>query len=80
MSEAATVVPLHPTPATPPTPPKNIPLRVLIHGEVDVNAPENADEDALARAIANDIKTKNPSFKITKILIAHGTGPIATPL
>ncbi len=83
--EAAKPVPLvEPVKIIPPTiippTPTNIRLRVLIRGEVDQDVPSNTDEEALARLIANDIKTKNPTFKITKILISHGIGPIVTPL
>jgi hypothetical protein len=86
MSTTETPVILHPDP--PPLaiptiqvpPPTNIHFRVIVQGEVDVEIPDNADQQALARAVANDIKTKNPSFKITKVLMAEGIGPIAKPL
>lgn len=87
MSETSppTQIPLvEPVKITPPTiippTPTNVHLRVLIHGEVDEVVPSNTDEEQLARLIANDIKANNPTFKITKILIAHGSGPVANPL
>lgn len=84
-----------PVPTTPPTipipvitppiikhpDPVVIHLRVLIHGEVDIDVPSNTDIDAYSLLVAKDIKAKAPNFKITKVLIAEGFGgPIATPL
>lgn len=60
--------------------PKMIHFRVLIHGEVDQDIPDNTDKEKLAISIAQDIKSKNPTLKITKVLMAEGIGPIADPL
>lgn len=57
-------------------PPTTIHFRVLIHGEVDIDIPSNTDQDQLARNIANDLKTKYPTFKITKLLKSIGIGPV----
>lgn len=54
--------------------PKTIHLRVLLHGEVDSDVPDNTDINAYASLIAKDVKSKAPDFKISKILIAKGLG------
>lgn len=61
--------------------PQTIHLRVLLHGEVDSDVPDNTDISKYALLVANDIKTKAPDFKITKILVSQGKGgPVAKPL
>lgn len=69
-----------PIPTLPTPPPVKLPdptvihLRVLIHGEVDVDVPSNTDITKYSELIAQDIKTKAPDFKVTKILVAKGLG------
>lgn len=59
--------------------PTTIHLRILIHGEVDVDVPSNTDIDKYSKLIAQDVKTKAPDFKVTKILVARGLGgPVKT--
>lgn len=68
-------IPTLPTPPPIKQPdPTNIHLRVLIHGEVDVDVPSNTDIDAYSKLIAKDIVTKATDFKVTKILVAKGLG------
>lgn len=68
-------IPTLPTPPPIKTPnPTTIHLRVLIHGEVDVDVPSNTDIDTYSKLIAKDIVKKAPDFKVTKILVAKGLG------
>jgi hypothetical protein len=78
-----------PTPAPIPTPtPQQSTTRVIVHGEVDVQVPELNEEnqpqdpnqqDAVAKATIADLKKKYPNLKITKVLVARGTGPVGSP-
>lgn len=61
--------------------PGTIHLRVLLHGEVDSDVPDNTDISKYALLVANDVKTKAPDFKITRVLVSQGRGgPVAKPL
>lgn len=54
--------------------PKVIHLRVLLHGEVDTDVPDNTDIDAYAKLVAKDVVSKATDFKVTRILVAKGLG------
>lgn len=72
----------------PPPPPQQSHTRVIITGEVDVPHPEITEEDKpedpvfqdkLARQVVDKMKKTRPDFKITKVLVARGAGPVAVP-
>jgi hypothetical protein len=54
--------------------PKVMHLRILLHGEVDIDVPDNTDIDALAKLVAKDVMSKATDFKVTRILVAKGLG------
>lgn len=77
-----------PSPTPSPPPPQQSTTRVIVQGEVDVPTVELHDEDQpqdpnqqdnIARATVADLLKKYPQLKVTKVLVARGTGPVAVP-
>lgn len=80
-------IPPPPPPTPSPPPPLMSTTRVIIQGEVDVPIPELNEEDKpanreqqdiVAKMTVEEMKKRNPSFKITRVLVARGNGPVGT--